>query len=141
MTTAGGPATFEIALFADLQYADIEGRLRFYRAALSRLQRSVLEINQIDLAAVLHLGDIVDGNSSDATTMEDFIAVVELFRSIRHPMLHVIGNHCLDVGRQHLMHELQIDAYYSRQLAGRLEDSCCRYYRCRRTRQQCREYC
>jgi manganese-dependent ADP-ribose/CDP-alcohol diphosphatase len=116
---------FTIAVLADVQYADKDDNVphgativRHYRAALSRLRRAVVEINRdASLAAVLHLGDIVDGNESDALTQADFGSVVRLFRRLRHPIRHVIGNHCLDVGRELLLRELKMEcAYYCREV-------------------------
>ena len=94
-----------------MQYADkpdkvLEGRARYYRAALSRLRHAVTECNRADLVAVLHLGDIVDGNCSDAETSKDFSSVLRAFSRLRHPALHVIGNHCHDVGRERLLREM-----------------------------------
>jgi hypothetical protein len=121
-TATTGTASFSIGLVADVQYADkpdkvLEGRARYYRAALSRLRHAVTECNRADLVAVLHLGDIVDGNCSDAETSKDFSSVLRAFGRLRHPALHVIGNHCHDVGRERLLRELRMESYYEHSLA------------------------
>jgi DNA repair exonuclease SbcCD nuclease subunit len=113
---------FRIALLADVQYADkpdrdIGGAVRYYRTSLSRLRSAVNQLNHHEqLTAVIHLGDIVDGNVSEAASLADFSAVVRLFRRIRHPVFHVVGNHCHDVGRPTLLRELG-RPYYSETLA------------------------
>jgi len=91
--------------------------VRYYRTSLSRLRSAVNQLNHNEqLTAVIHLGDIVDGNVSEAASLADFSAVVRLFRRIRHPVFHVVGNHCHDVGRPTLLRELG-RPYYSETLA------------------------
>lgn len=113
---------FRVALLADVQYADkpdrdIGGAVRYYRTSLSRLRSTVNQLNHHEqLTAVIHLGDIVDGNVSEAASLADFSAVVRLFRRIRHPVFHVVGNHCHDVGRPTLLRELG-RPYYCEMLA------------------------
>ena len=112
-----------IGLVADVQYADKPdhapdgSRTRFYTLALSKLRSSICALNLTPLSAVIHLGDIVDGNTSSKATFADFTVVLRQFMRCQHPLLHVIGNHCHEVGRDTLLGQLQTAAYYERLLA------------------------
>jgi 3',5'-cyclic AMP phosphodiesterase CpdA len=110
-----------IGIIADVQYADkddADGRA--YRLSLSRLTAAVRAFNSASpaLDGVLHLGDIIDGNASAQVTLADFGAVVRAFARLRTPCWHVVGNHCLEVGRDVLLSALRTRAYYTAELRG-----------------------
>lgn len=52
------------------------------------------------MSKVLHLGDIIDGNKTDEQTEADFTAVLETLEPLESPIIHVLGNHCLELGRE-----------------------------------------
>lgn len=63
------------------------------------------------------MGDIVDGNETITKTREDLSEVLKVFDQAEAPLWHVIGNHCLDAGRPHLLNRFGLkEAYYSRDL-------------------------
>lgn len=113
-----------IGVIADVQYADKPddvrgGGLRHYRLSLAKLSAAVRAFNrQGQLALVIHLGDIIDGNRSAPATLADFRSVLRAFSRLRAPVAHVVGNHCLDVGRAHLLGALGTAPYYERELRG-----------------------
>lgn len=115
-------AGLRIGVIADVQYADKAddtrgGGLRHYRLSLAKLRRAVRTFNQAPtLDLVLHLGDIIDGNKSARETLTDFDSVLRAFSRLRPPVAHVVGNHCLDVGRVLLLERLRTPAYYEREL-------------------------
>lgn len=111
-----------IGVVADVQYADKPddtraGGLRHYRLSLAKLSAAVRAFNRAPaLDLVLHLGDIVDGNRTPHATLADFDSVLRAFSRLRPPVAHVVGNHCLDVGRALLLERLRTPAYYERDL-------------------------
>lgn len=114
-------APYRLGLVADVQYADKDddvhgGALRYYRQALPKLAAAVDAFNKDRPDSVIHLGDIVDGNDSDASTKADFNAVAREFGRLQMPVHHVVGNHCLDVGREYLLSSLGMQPYYEREL-------------------------
>ncbi|KAG8466885.1 hypothetical protein KFE25_008264 [Diacronema lutheri] len=118
-------ASVRVGVIADVQYADKAddtrgGGRRHYRLSLAKLRAAVRAFNQHEprLDLVLHLGDIIDGNVSHPATQVDFASVLRAFSRLRPPVAHVIGNHCLDVGRESLLTQLGIAPYYERRLSG-----------------------
>lgn len=117
-----GNAPIAIGILADVQYADKPddfkgGGQRHYRLSLSKLREAGRELNKLHLRVVVHLGDIIDGNHSEAETMQDFRTVLRSFSRFHRPVLHVVGNHCLDVGRETLLSRLCSQAYFEHVLS------------------------
>jgi manganese-dependent ADP-ribose/CDP-alcohol diphosphatase len=110
------PPLFSFGLIADVQYADKEtqGRRR-YREALGKLVRAVEELDRHDLIFIADLGDLVDGNGT--RSLADLDRVLDAYRRSRHPVLHVIGNHCLAAaGRETILRRYGLERGY-RQLS------------------------
>jgi hypothetical protein len=109
-------AVLRVGVLADVQYADKDDKVsRYYRRSLGRLSAAVGAFNRVgcDLSCVIHLGDLIDGNSDDTATRADFDAVLHEFSALRAPVRHVIGNHCLELGREPLLAGLHTTAYYT----------------------------
>lgn len=77
------------------------------------------QLNESEVSAVLHLGDIVDGNSSAKTTHADLDCVLTSLSHLNVPVFHVLGNHCLWAERRHLFSMLRLgrEGYYSQNLS------------------------
>jgi len=101
------PQTTQLPLFAvlaDVQYGDkdTEGA-RHYRTALRKLEECVGDLAQRDLAFVVQLGDIVEGYEEDpAKGAADLDVVLRVLDRQKAPVYHVLGNHCLRVGKETL---------------------------------------
>lgn len=83
---------FSIGLIADVQYVDrepIPEYNSYYRPSLAKLREAVYEFNSQDLAFVIQLGDLVDRD------FESFDPVLDIWKLIKSPVYHVIGNHDL----------------------------------------------
>lgn len=86
---AGG---FEIGLVADAQFADVEPKgTRFYRASLDRLEAAVEHFNRRELAACVHLGDLIDRE------WRSFDAILRPLGRSRTPWHQLLGNHDFEV--------------------------------------------
>jgi manganese-dependent ADP-ribose/CDP-alcohol diphosphatase len=99
-----------------------EGRKQLYRQAPAKLREALACLSRIadpPLTAVLHLGDIINGNE----TLEQSIKELDLIADIFHkglgpagiPAIHVVGNHCLSAGRAKLLQTLEVPSpgYYA----------------------------
>ena len=83
---------FTFGLVADVQYADADPvGSRYYREARGKLADCVRVLNQMDLAFVIQLGDLIDRDYSS------FDAVVPIYDRLRSPHYHVLGNHDFSV--------------------------------------------
>lgn len=109
--------SFKFGLVADVQHADkddghTEGRVQRYRQAAACLEAAVQHWQQhaADLAFVLTLGDIIDGNVTPEHTEADLQRVAGSFDRLAATLdvQHVVGNHCLAVGRRTLLQRLRI---------------------------------
>jgi hypothetical protein len=113
-------AVFELGVVADCQYGDkpaADGRS--YRESLGRLGAAVDRLNSKSLRAVLHLGDVIDGRDTLASSVEDLAAVLQIFGGLRHELLHTVGNHDLAVPRHQLADALGLSStYFSRRVPG-----------------------
>lgn len=85
---------FSFGLLADVQYADDDTDVamdRHYRASAAKLRAAMDDFDSGagsgDLAFVVHLGDFVDHDLSNAAPLLDIVS------SSRVPFLHVLGNH------------------------------------------------
>jgi hypothetical protein len=98
--TLGAPAILKSApaplttlgLIADAQYADVEAEnTRFYRASIEKLGSAVEHFNRQELAACLHLGDLIDRD------WRSYDAILKPLAASRHHFHHLLGNHDFDV--------------------------------------------
>eukprot|EP00999_Lentomonas_sp_LEN2_P000066 NODE_1065_length_1028_cov_91.628191_g1020_i0.p1 GENE.NODE_1065_length_1028_cov_91.628191_g1020_i0~~NODE_1065_length_1028_cov_91.628191_g1020_i0.p1 ORF type:complete len:292 (-),score=36.43 NODE_1065_length_1028_cov_91.628191_g1020_i0:91-966(-) len=112
----------QFGIIADIQYADKEDTVKphkrvTYRTALEKLERAITGLNQHDnLAFVIHLGDIIDGNSTTEATDADLSKTLQELGKLRgdRPLYHVVGNHCLSVEPAKLFKKLGLNSpYYS----------------------------
>jgi manganese-dependent ADP-ribose/CDP-alcohol diphosphatase len=107
----GGTPLFRFGLFADVQYADKEAQgPRHYRESAAKLKACVADFNQRELAFVVNLGDLIDGQG--AQSEPQLKQMLELLKPLRAPLHHVIGNHCLEVERPALMRALHLSSPY-----------------------------
>jgi len=111
---------FSFGILADVQYAAKEAaERRRYRDALPGLRAAVDDWNGRDLAFVIQLGDIIDGNVNDTATREDLRTVLAEFGRLKHRLYHVLGNHCLTLPRAFVADALGLKrAYYDFERGG-----------------------
>jgi manganese-dependent ADP-ribose/CDP-alcohol diphosphatase len=64
---------------------------RYYRQSLAKLKESLGQFNKENVDFVINLGDTIDRN------FESFAAVLPLFRELKAPVYHVLGNHDFNV--------------------------------------------
>jgi manganese-dependent ADP-ribose/CDP-alcohol diphosphatase len=77
---------------ADVQY--YSGKplgTRYYAASLDKLKEALAEFNKEKVQFVFNLGDTID------TNIRSFDAVMPLFKMLKVPVYHVIGNHDFNV--------------------------------------------
>lgn len=106
---------FQFGLLADVQYADKNtvGR-RAYRDVLPLLEECAADLAEQDLAFVVQLGDIIDGRGNAADSAVDLETALAPLEGMGHQLMHVIGNHCLEVPRAQLQKRLGLDrGWYS----------------------------
>jgi manganese-dependent ADP-ribose/CDP-alcohol diphosphatase len=130
------PAT--IGVIADIQYRsdkddyllDSHGHIRSFRTALRKANDAVTAFSAPSRAiqAIVHLGDIVDGREESANRvvavpevlgeLDDVLAALSK-RASGIALHHVVGNHCLYVGRDELVRRLGLktSAYYARDIS------------------------
>ena len=106
---------FSFGIVADIQYADKDASgQRRYRASLDKLEACITDWNTQQLAFVIQLGDIIDGNVSVKRSLEDLAHILAPLQRLTAPVRHVLGNHCFAVGRRVLLERLNLPkAYYS----------------------------
>ncbi len=111
---AGEPPQLTFAVIADVQYADKPAQgARRYRESKDRLAHAVAEINQLDVDFVIQLGDLIDEDAGNLA------AILRVWRGLRAPTYHVVGNHDLAAGRAALFAGLGLrEAYYQFSLKG-----------------------
>ena len=99
---------------ADIQYGDKKGSVsRDYRGTLQRLERCVDTLNRQRLDFVIQLGDTVDGYPTNAVaSARDLDAVLPIFNRLTAPKYHVVGNHCMNVGKETLGQKLGLKSFY-----------------------------
>lgn len=73
--------------------------MRLYELALPKARLAVEHFNTHKVSRVLHLGDIIDGNETREQTEADMKAVLDVLAPLEAPLIHVVGNHCLELGR------------------------------------------
>lgn len=82
--------SFEFALLTDIQYADIDtpaGSTRYYRDSPRKLAEAVKDINAVNPAFAVHMGDIIDKIDASYDT------ILPVWNQIRAPKYAVLGNH------------------------------------------------
>ncbi len=105
--------SFSFGVVADIQYADkYDSGARHYRSSLDRLADCVDELNRHDLAFTIQLGDIMDGNTNETSTLADLDLILGSFNTLMMPTYHVIGNHCMTAGRDMLQQKLGLQRCY-----------------------------
>lgn len=110
---AAAKPALTFGIVADIQYADRDSRgARRYRESLGKLEKCIADWNEQSLDFAISLGDIIDGNETPEATRRDFEAVLEEFSGLRAESYHVLGNHCLALGRQSLLRDLILPASY-----------------------------
>ena len=93
MAEAAAPASgarpaFSIGAIADCQYVDApDVPPRLFRTAPSKLAAAIADFNRQPLAFVVHLGDFIDRD------WRSFDTVMPIADGLRHPWIHVLGNH------------------------------------------------
>jgi predicted phosphodiesterase len=90
---------FRFGVVADPQYAALEPNLaldRYPAKSLAKLEDAIAEFNRHDLAFVVTLGDIIDGD------WESFEAVLPVYETLRHKRYFLLGNHDFAVAAEHL---------------------------------------
>lgn len=117
-----------LGIVSDIQYADLDdrhsatGKMRYYRGALSSLERAITDWNSQNVNCVLHLGDIIDCRNTYSNKSEFALyCVLQKIEKLNVPLKHVIGNHCVYCfGQSALLEKLKVDeecGYYSFQLS------------------------
>jgi predicted phosphodiesterase len=77
---------------ADIQYHPGKPLgTRFYSASLGKLKETLTRFNREKVEFVVNLGDTIDHH------IQTFDAVLPLFKSLKAPLYHVVGNHDFDV--------------------------------------------
>lgn len=86
-----------IGLIADIQYADKEdGKTRFYRSSLPKLEQAVQQLNQDSLLFTVVLGDLVDEGP------KDLAPIMQQLRLLKAPFYSILGNH--DFATEYIPH-------------------------------------
>lgn len=95
------------------------GKLRNYSKVLSKVDEGVKHLNSSGVSAVVHLGDIIDGQERLEQTHKELDTVLEHLSRLQSPLYHVIGNHCMMADSRYLLQKLNLTrgTYYFRDLA------------------------
>ncbi|NTV45903.1 MAG: metallophosphoesterase [Chlorobiales bacterium] len=87
---------FSFGVVTDIQYADIDDcEDQRFRQSPHRLEKCVSGWNNSPIAFAVQLGDIVQGN--EERTYDEFEQIASILDTVKAPLYHVIGNHCLDI--------------------------------------------
>jgi hypothetical protein len=70
----------------------------------------VADLSGRDLAFVAQLGDVIDGRGEIDGSRIDLERVLSRLESIGVPLVHVVGNHCLEVPRAELLPRLGVES-------------------------------
>ncbi|EME29698.1 hydrolase [Galdieria sulphuraria] len=88
---------------------------RRYSEALVKLYQVIRWVGQQrSLTCLVHLGDLVDGSATEQQTRKEYSQVCAAFDDCKVPVLHVVGNHCLDVSRDVLKELFPSTRFYYR---------------------------
>jgi manganese-dependent ADP-ribose/CDP-alcohol diphosphatase len=89
----GCKKTVTFGVVADVQYHSGKPLgTRYYSASLDKLNDAVAQLNREKVQFVINLGDTID------TNIRSFDAVMPLFKMVKAPVYHVVGNHDFSVG-------------------------------------------
>ena len=90
---AGGcKRTVTFGVVADIQYHPGESLgTRYYSASLGKLDQALTQFNLEKVQFVVNLGDTIDHD------VQSFDGVMPVFKALKAPVYHVIGNHDFDV--------------------------------------------
>lgn len=103
------PPGFTFAAVADIQYAEADDAgARHFRGSLPLLRKFADAVRTRRPDFLIQLGDLVDRGPE-----AHLDAVLEILVSAEVPLYHVVGNHCLTLGRDALLRRLGLArAYY-----------------------------
>jgi hypothetical protein len=105
--------TFAFGVVADVQYADMDTKgKRYYRESLDNLKEAVAALERQKLAFTIQLGDFINGNKTVEQTAADLDQVLAVYNDLSMPTYHVVGNHCLAVGKERLQEKLGLSELY-----------------------------
>jgi len=90
---AGGcKKAIEFGVVADIQYHPGKPLgTRYYSASLDKLKEALAQFNREKVQFVVNLGDTIDHH------IQTFDAVMPLFKALKAPVYHVVGNHDFDI--------------------------------------------
>jgi len=110
---AGGcKKTISFGVVADIQYHPGKPLgTRYCSASLNKLKEALAQFNQERVSFVLNLGDTIDHH------IETFDSVMPLFKALKAPVYHLVGNHDFEVQKgseDKVLPELALkDTYYA----------------------------
>lgn len=109
---SNGSRTFAFGVIADAQHCDAKpSGTRYYRASKKKLSACIKELNQMDLAFTIHLGDFIDRDATSYAVMKP------IYNRVEPPRYHVLGNHEFSVAPEKLKEVTRLlgirDRYYS----------------------------
>ncbi len=83
---------FAFGVVADVQYANVDPvGSRYYRESRDKLADCIQQFNQMELAFVVDLGDLIDRD------FDSFGDVLPIYNHLKWPHHHVLGNHDFSV--------------------------------------------
>ncbi len=86
-----------LGIVTDPQYADKPTRgSRRYSEAAVKLEAAIAGINDARVDLLVHLGDAIDGEKNAAANLK---RIFDIFSTSAAPVIHLVGNHCLDGGK------------------------------------------
>ena len=99
-----------MGIVTDPQYADkpTAGKRRYGEAA-DKLAAAVAAINEANVDLLVHLGDAIDGEKNAEDHLRRIFGV---FANSDAPVLHLVGNHCLDGGKSSFDRASGLVAYH-----------------------------
>lgn len=104
-----GKPVFQFGLVADAQYADVNtpaGSTRYYRASIGKLAEAVTTFNDNQVSFAVHLGDIIDRDSSS------FSKILPVFNRFNGPKYHLLGNHDYAIDAKAVANLLSMPNFY-----------------------------
>lgn len=111
MSRAMQQPLFSFGMVADIQYGDFETRGNYrFRDVPDKLRGIIDAFNRQELAFVVQLGDIVEGNGEK--THQELDLILSILSASKHRLVHIVGNHCLSAGLAPLLKKLHLDSPY-----------------------------